>query len=275
MIGPIRVAIQGERGAYSEQAAVALYGAEAVIIPCRALQDVFLALSRKEADAAAVPIENSRAGTIVETYDLLLSHTFAVTGEYLLRVRHCLLGLPGTSLDEIRHAYSHPQALAQCRGFLERHAIAPENAYDTAGSAQSLMRLGDRTAAAIASRRAAELFGLAILAEGIEDRQDNVTRFLAVGSPPRIPAAGGRSLLAFTVPNEPGALVRCLGPFARHDCNLSKLESRPGQDEAFTYVFYLDVDRRADDPACARALEELAAVATSCRLLGSFGSSDA
>ena len=271
MTSPARVAIQGERGAYSEQAALALYGPEADIVPRRSLQDVFAALRDGEADAAAVPVENSRAGTIVETYDLLLAHRFQVTGEYRLRVRHCLLGLQGSRLDEIRRAYSHPQALAQCRTFLDRHAIAPESAYDTAGSAQNLARLGDRSAAAIASRRAAELFGLAVLAEGIEDRDDNVTRFLAVGPPPTLAQGPGRSLVAFTVPNEPGSLHRCLEPFARHGCNLSKLESRPDQESPFAYVFYLDVDAHAEDAALARALGELSTVASSVRVLGSFG----
>ncbi len=271
MTGPLRVAIQGERGAYSEQAALALYGRDAAILPCRTLQDVFAALRRGDAAAAAVPVENSRAGTIVETYDLLLTHDFPVTGEYRLRVRHCLLGLQGAALEDIRRAYSHPQALAQCCSFLERHAITPESAYDTAGSAAEVARRGDRAAAAIASRRAAELLGLSVLAEGIEDRQDNVTRFLAVGSPPSIDPGPPRSLVAFTVPNQPRALYRCLEPFARHDCNLSKLESRPDQQTPFAYVFYLDVDRRADDPDLAQALEELSPIATSWRLLGSFG----
>ncbi len=271
MTPPVRVAIQGERGAYSEQAALALYGPESAIVPRRTLRDTFAALEAGEADAAAVPVENSRAGTIVETYDLLLEHAYPVTGEFLLRVRHCLLGLPGAALEEIRAAYSHPQALAQCRTFLERHAITPESAYDTAGSAQELARLGDRTAAAIASRRAAELFGLMVLAEGIEDRDDNVTRFVAVGRPPILDPGPGRCLVAFTVPNEPGSLYRCLEPFARHRCNLSQLESRPDQRSPFAYVFYLDVDRRADDAELDQALKELSAVATSCRVLGSFG----
>lgn len=272
MTAALRVAIQGERGAYSEEAALALYGQAADILPCRTLQDVFSALARGAADAAAVPVENSRAGTIVETYDLLLSHPYPVTGEYRLRVRHCLLGLPGATLEDVRMAYSHPQALAQCRSFLERHAIMPESAYDTAGSAADIARRGDRAAAAIAARRASELFGLTILAEGIEDRPDNVTRFLAVLAPPILEPSPGRSLVAFTVPNEPKALYRCLEPFARHDCNLSKLESRPDQETSFAYVFYLDVDRRADDPALAQALAELSRIATTSRLLGSFGS---
>ncbi len=267
----LSVAIQGERGAYSEEAALALYGPEAVIVPCRTLHDVFLALDQGNAHAAAVPVENSRAGTIVETYDNLLAHGYPVTGEYRLRVRHCLLGLPGAELADIRRAYSHPQALSQCRRFLEGHGIVAESAYDTAGSAADLAGRRDPTAAAIASRRAGELFGLAILAEGIEDRQDNVTRFLAVAAPPTLAPGPGRTLLAFTVGNEPKALYRCLGPFAKHDCNLSKIESRPDLETPFDYVFYLDVDGRADEPGVAGAIAELAEIASSCRVLGTFG----
>jgi prephenate dehydratase len=267
----LRVAIQGERGAYSEEAALALYGQTAEIVPCRTLKDVFAALDAGRADAAAVPVENSRAGTIVETYDLLLTHRYPVTGEYRLRVRHCLLGLPGTSIADVRRAQSHPQALSQCSLFLQQHGISPESAYDTAGAAAYLARRRDPAAAAIASRRAAELFGLEILAEGIEDRQDNVTRFLALVEPPALAAGPGRTLLAFTVPNEPRALFRCLEPFARHECNLTKLESRPDLETAFDYVFYLDVDGRADRPPVAEALAELAGIASSYRMLGSFG----
>lgn len=266
-----RIAIQGERGAYSEQAALALYGPAVRVLPCRTLADVFATLDSGNADGAVVPVENSRAGTIVETYDLLLQHSFAVTGEYRLRVRHCLLGLPGARLEDITRAYSHPQALAQCAGFLKRHDIAPESAYDTAGSAQALQARGDHAAAAIASRRAAELFGLEVLAEGIEDRPDNVTRFLAVGRPPSLVPEHGRSLLCFTVPNEPAALYHCLEPFARHRLNLTKLESRPDLETPFDYVFYLDVDSRAAEPSLAAALAELSRIATSSRLLGSFG----
>ena len=268
---PPRIAIQGERGAYSEEAAVALFGADADIVPCRRLADVFAALDGGAADGAAVPVENSRAGTVVEAYDLLLARTHAVTGELRLRVRHCLLGLPGADIGGIRRARSHPQALAQCQGFLSGRAITAESAYDTAGSAKELAAAGDASLGAIASRRAAAIYGLAVLAEGIEDRPDNVTRFVAVGRAPSRAAGFSKSLLAFSTPNEPGALVRCLEPFARRGLNLSKIESRPDGETPFAYVFYLDVDHRADQPEMAAALQDLGRVARSVRLLGSFG----
>lgn len=268
--GSLRVAIQGERGAYSEQAALALYGDAIEVVPCRTLQDVFAALTEGTVDAAAVPVENSRAGTVVEAYDLLVRHPFPVHGACLQPIHHCLLGVPGARIEHIRRALSHPQALSQCQEYLRGRGIEAVAAYDTAGSAGIVVREGIPEVAAIASRRAGEIYGLEILAEDIEDATDNVTRFFAVGSPPLRQGDHGQSVVAFTVPNQPKALYSCLRPFADLGLNLSKLESRPSGVRPFEYVFYTVVDAAADEPHCAEALSRLREIAASYRLLGSF-----
>lgn len=266
----LRVAIQGERGAYSEQAALELYGDTIEVVPCRTLQDVFAALSEDTVDAAAVPVENSRAGTVVEAYDQLVRHPFAVYGAHLHPIHHCLLGVPGGRIEVIRRALSHPQALSQCQDYLRGHGIEAVAAYDTAGSAGIVAREGRADTAAVASRRAAEIYGLEVLAADIEDAPDNVTRFFAVARPPLRQGDRGQSVVAFTVANQPKALYSCLAPFAELGLNLSKLESRPSGVRPFEYVFYTVVDAAADEPHCAEALARLEATAASYRLLGSF-----
>ncbi len=269
--GALRIAIQGERGAYSEEAALALYGREIEVLPRRTLADVFAALAAEEADGAAVPVENSRAGTVVEAYDELVRHPFAVYGEHLQPIHHCLLGLPGSELSGIRHVKSHPQALSQCREYLRARGIDAVAAYDTAGSAKDLAAVGDPAVAAIASRRAGEIYGLSILATEIEDAKDNQTLFYAVGAPPRAAGGGaGRTVVAFHVANRPQALVSCLEPFASRGLNLSKLESRPSGLRPFEYVFYTVVDSHVSEAACAEAMSELRERAAAARVLGSY-----
>lgn len=266
----LRVAIQGERGAYSEQAALALYGPDIEVVPCRTLVDLFAALSDGQAAAAAVPVENSRAGTVVEAYDQLFLHRFEVLGEHLQPIHHCLLGVEGATLEGIRRAHSHPQALAQCQGYLRGRGIEAVAAYDTAGSAAQIAADGRRDVAAIASRRAGEIYGLQVLEADIEDAKDNATRFYAVGRPPIATGTEGRSVVAFTVQNRPRALVSCLEPFADLGLNLSKLESRPSGQAPFEYVFYTIVDAAPDDLACAEALHRLEGAASSYRLIGTY-----
>ncbi|MFN3286385.1 MAG: prephenate dehydratase, partial [bacterium] len=181
----LRVAFQGERGAFSEEAALRHFGT-VELLPRRTLREVFEAVAEGEAHAGMVPVENSEAGSINETYDLLLQfhHAVRITGEVTLRVSHCLLGVPGTRLDRVRRVYSHPQALAQCELFLRQLGVEVVPYYDTAGSAQMLAQNPSPEAAAIASRRAAELYGLAVLAEEIQTNPMNYTRFLSVARSP-------------------------------------------------------------------------------------------
>jgi len=238
----MQVAIQGEPGSFSHEAAGNVFP-EATILPCTLSLDVFQALSKGGVDAAVIPIENSLAGSVVEHYDLLLDHDVAIESESLLRIRHNLIAVPGSSLDRVQRVYSHPVALAQCRKFLEQHpAIEAVPFYDTAGSVKQLMELRDRNAAAIASARAAEYYGGEILAAGIEDNAENFTRFFVIRQRKDVSRSADEDKvsLAFTVENRPGTLVAALEVFASQGTNLTKIESRPVQGKPWQYVFYVD-----------------------------------
>lgn len=266
----MRVAFQGEPGAYSEEAAVVLFG-DTEVLPCRSLREVFAAVLKEQADVALVPIENSLAGSIHETYDLLVRSPLHITGEVMLRIDHCLLALPGQELHAITKVLSHPQALAQCDEFLYRLGVELVATYDTAGSARAIRQQELRGCAAVASRRASVTYGLDILRAGIQTYEHNCTRFYALGRQPAPRDQGPhKTVLAFTAEHRPAALYWCLGCFACRQLNLLKLESRPVRTRPWEYMFYLDIEGHQDDIRLAQALEELALRATSVRVLGSF-----
>ncbi|HEV2356392.1 MAG TPA: prephenate dehydratase [bacterium] len=266
----MRVAFQGEPGAHSEEAVFRVFGEHVEPVPCRDLVETFEATVSGRAETAVVPVENSQAGSINETYDLLLKHDLVIVGEYDLRVHQNLLALPGRSLDEIRQAYSHPQALAQCDAFLRHHRIEPLVYGDTAGSAKMLAEERPPGAAAIASRRAAQLYGLAVLAEAIETNPNNYTRFLALDRSPAPRTDRSKTSIVFVVENRPGTLYLALGALATRGINLAKIESRPGRERPWDYVFYVDVDGHADDDAMRAALDELGRHTSFLRVLGSY-----
>jgi prephenate dehydratase len=265
----LRVAFQGERGAYSEEAVTQLFG-EIEVQPHATLRDVFEAVTVGRADRAVVPAENSHAGSINETYDLLLAHALFITGELDLRIRHCLLALPGQELRAIRQVYSHPQALAQCETFLRQYRMDPVLAYDTAGSAKLVAERRLTGAAAIAGRAAAHIYGLAILAEGIETNPANYTKFLSLAREPAPRVSGGKTSIVFTTQNVPGALYHALGAFATRAINLTKLESRPRRQIPWEYLFYVDFEGHQDDAQAAAALADLSRITTFLRVLGSY-----
>ncbi|HET7699579.1 MAG TPA: prephenate dehydratase domain-containing protein, partial [Candidatus Limnocylindria bacterium] len=240
------VAYQGLAGAFSEAAAAALFRDEA-LLACRTFAEVFSALERAEVDAAVVPVENTHAGSVADVYDLLRTHrTAIIVAETIVRVRHCLLGVPGTTLDAVKIARSHPQALAQTEDFLRTHQIQPEVAFDTAGAAMEVARIKDPTVAAVASRRAAARYGLVVLADGIETSDDNFTRFFALARrgddavtrrvDPAQLAGPAKTSLVYTTKNQPGALTRSLQPFATAGLQLTKIESRPSRAAPWQYV---------------------------------------
>ncbi|MBM4433783.1 MAG: prephenate dehydratase [Chloroflexi bacterium] len=274
----MRVAYQGVPGAFSEAAVASLFP-ECEALPRETFADVFDALEGGAAQAAVVPVENSQAGAVVDVYDLLRRHRDAlIVAEAKVRVRHHLLGVPGARLEDVRTARSHPQALAQSAEWLRDRGIRSAVAFDTAGAAAEVAQLGDASVAAVASARAAERYGLAVLARSIETAADNMTRFFALARSAdvaaRIPAAlrsgPPKTSLAYATANLPGALVRSLQPFATAGLQLTKIESRPSREQAWDYVFYLDFE---GDPASSPATEALALMRTACawvHVLGTY-----
>lgn len=263
------VAFQGENGAYSEEAIRQQYGADVETLPCRTFEDIFAALAADRGTAGAVPVENSLAGSINKAYDLLLDHDFRVQGEILLRVRHNLLTLPGNG-EKIEQVRSHPQALAQCEGFLNRHGYEAIPWYDTAGSAKELAEKPEPNVGVIASVLAAEIYELEIVQQGIEDLHYNFTRFFIIGKGDAEYAPDSKTSLVFATPHSPGALYACLGEFAERNINLAKLESRPRRNRPWEYVFYLDFMGHWQEPDCSAAVLGLLNRAAFVKMLGSY-----
>ena len=265
------VAYQGEPGSFSEEGVIALFP-DAEHRALTSVRKVFEAVEVGRADLGVVPMENSQAGSINETYDLFLKHGLHLVGETIVRVDHCLLALPGANIDEIKEVISHPQAVAQCEEFLAALGASVRADYDTAGAAKRIVDEKLEHTGAIASRRAADLYGLSVLAERIQTYPDNYTRFGALSRSPDSLGDPDKSSLVFGVSHVAGSLFRCLGAFAEHHLSLSKLESRPRPGRPWEYVFYADLDARADDPAMIEALSEVSEHATFTRLLGSYAS---
>jgi prephenate dehydratase len=271
----VRIAFQGEPGAFSEAAALR-WRPDGEVVACPAFEDVFAAVEAGRVTCGVLPIENSIGGTIHRNYDLLLAHDLRIIGEVELPVVHALVALPGTTLDTVKTIYSHPQALAQCDRFLRSLAgVEVVATYDTAGSARLISERGLTEAAAIASERAAEVFGLEVLRSSIQDFRDNITRFLVIGrgnarqDALQIPAAN-KTTLVFSLPNEPGSLFKALSVFALRGIDLTKLESRPIPGRPWEYLFYADLAVGMHEFRCGRALSHLGEFAPSVRVLGSY-----
>lgn len=276
--GPLIVAFQGELGAFSEEAVRTWFGAEVEPLPCREFREVAQRVRAGEARAGLLPVENSLAGSVQPAYDALAEPGLSVVGEVIRPIRHFLLGLPGASLDGVRRAISHPVALAQCGTFLSSHPeIEAVAVYDTAGAAREVARGGDLSVAAIAAHRAAERYGLEVLAADLQDRSDNQTRFLVVReeSAPRLPReegddqSGWKTALLVETENRPGSLVDILLPLAEEGVNLSKLESRPGPTP-WSYRFFLEFEGNPEQAGAKRALRGVRQRARSVRVLGTF-----
>ncbi len=267
----MKIAIQGERGAYSEAAALEHFGPETDILPCASFDQAFDAVENGEVDGGLLPIENSLAGSIHRNYDLLLQHKLAIIGEHHLRVSHCLIGHAGVSLGEIRKVISHPQALAQCDRYLRAlPGVTTEVVYDTAGSVKMVRESGDRTLAGVASRRAAEVYGMSIIAAGIEDDPANYTRFLSIAKQPVTPSGDCKTSIVVAMKNLPGALFKAMSVFALRDIDLTKIESRPLVGKVWEYLFYIDLAGSTADPNVQRALANLEEYASLLRVLGSY-----
>jgi prephenate dehydratase len=269
-----KIAFQGEPGAYSELAAFELFGSEIGTLPCESFDLVYEAILGDAVTHGLLPFENSLAGSVHRNFDLVLRHELHIVSEYHLRVSHCLLGIPGTQIENIQRAHSHPQALAQCEANLAELGLQHVAEKDTAGSARLIREWQDPQAAAIASTRAAEVYDLKILRDNLEDNPHNYTRFLALTKEPLLvddPEEGDhKTSIVFSLKNIPGVLFKALSVFALRDIDLTKIESRPIQGQPWEYMFYVDFAGHQQALNCSRALEHLGELAVFLRVLGSY-----
>ncbi len=272
----VKVAFQGELGAFSQQAIRQLLGPRAKPSPRQRFDQAFAALRAGEVQAAVLPIENTLAGSVHENYDLLLKYDFEITGETNVRIVHHLIAPPGVRFQSIRQVYSHPVALNQCLDFFARHKrIERVSHYDTAGSVKMIMEERPDGAAAIASELAARIYGAKILKREIEDDRRNFTRFFLLepaGSKPRGRGRDWKTSLVFSTRNQPGSLYRALSALALRDLNLVKIESRPRRGKPWEYMFYLDLLGHRDEKNVRNALGHLSELADFLRVLGSYHS---
>ncbi|MFC1592973.1 prephenate dehydratase [Candidatus Omnitrophota bacterium] len=266
----IVVAFQGEIGAYSEAAAVRSFGPSVITKPCESLDDVFRTVEQNETQFGIVPIENSLEGSISRVYDLLLDSSLKVRGELELRVAHCLIASPETRLDLIKKVYSHPQALGQCQAFLKHLGCEVIPTYDTAGSVKMIKEKGITDGGAIASVRAAEIYGMKIIAREIEDNPNNFTRFFVLSKQDSPPSGNDKTSIVFSVRHKAGALFEFLRELTTSNINLTKIESRPTRQKPWEYNFYLDFEGHREDSAPRAALEKLRNTSTFVKVLGSY-----
>ena len=270
-----RVAFQGERGAFSEEAVLKLLGNGIELVPRPTFEAMFTAIDEDAADYILAPIENSLAGSVHRTFDLLIESRLSILAEEIIPIVHNLIGLPGATLEQITTIESHPVALAQCEEFFRaRPQLKRMATEDTAGSVRKIVEAGDPTYAAIASRRAAEIHGGKIVREHVEDNPENYTRFLLLGPLSKASDAANKLSLVFETAHRPGALFHALGPFARRKINLMKIESRPIPGRPWEYRFYLDLQASALDPEASAAIAELETLALNLRILGSYISAE-
>lgn len=268
-----RVFYQGEPGCYSEEAAAGFFGERVHSEGLPWFDDVFAALARGDADYGMLPIENSSTGSIRQVYDLLAEYDFSLVGEYQVKVEHCLAVLPDVELADIRTVYSHEQGLMQCDRFLDGHRDWRRvPVLDTAGSAKQVRESGDRTAAAICSRRAAKLYGLKVLAFPINHNTANVTRFVAVSPCPELREGRDKISVLLSIPHRVGALYEILTLFSVQGLNLQKIESRPIAGRGWEYLFFLDFSGDLTEPRMDGVLHELSQLTEELRVLGNFKS---
>src|SRR3979409_739744 len=275
MTQKLKIAFQGEPGANSHIAIVEAYP-DAEPLPCPTFEDALAAIASGEADLGMIPIENSVAGRVADIHHLLPDSGLFIVGEWFLPIRHQLMALKGAKLADIKTVESHVHALGQCRRIIRKLGIKPIVAADTAGSARDIAERGDKTAGAIASRLAGEIYGLDILAENIEDEAHNTTRFIVLSREKKwAPRDNGKvvTTFVFRVKNVPAALYKAMGGFATNGINMTKLESYMIEGNFFATQFYSDVEGHPDDPSLARALDELKFFSRELRILGVYPAS--
>lgn len=270
MTPPVRVAFQGVHGAYSEQALRQHFGSAVEVVPCVDLNALFGAFQREHVDYLMLPVENALAGAVSMAYELLMDSDLRIQAEVFLHVHHMLVAPSGVSLADVKQVRSHPQALAQCDQYLRRHKLEPVPWWDTAGSARDLAKDMAPQTAAISSQLAAELYGLEVLGSEIEDVPFNFTRFFVLGQGDPQPGEYNKTSIVFATRNRPSALYDCLGEFAQHGLNLTKIESRPRRNRPWEPVFFLDFEGHWQERAVQEALAKLLQHASFVKMLGSY-----
>jgi chorismate mutase / prephenate dehydratase len=266
----VKVTYQGETGAYSEMAVFKFFGSKIEPVACKDFRDVFESVKTGEVPNGVVPIENSIEGSVNQNYDLFLTYDLKVCGEVAVKLAHVLIANPNSKFEDIESVYSHPQALAQCRSYLEKHKWEIIPAYDTAGAVKSIKEKSLFNAAAIASEKAADLYGMRILARDIADNPSNYTRFLVLSNEDAAPTGDDKTSIIFSAKHAPGTLYHALSEFASRNINLTRIESRPTKTTAWQYNFYLDFEGHRTEKRCAEALRALEKYATFVKILGSY-----
>lgn len=273
MSAPLRVAFQGELGAFSEEAIQQLWNGDVEPVPCREFRDVAAAIASGSVDRAVLPIENTVVGSVQGAHDAIdATPGIHAIAETVVAVHHCLLGPPGATFDQVRNVFSHPVALAQCEKFFRDYPrLTVHPVYDTAGAALDVSNLADPAFAAIASRNAAKRYSLDVLVADVEDRPDNQTRFIAFARAPQPLAAGtsARTMLLLTTKDVPGALLDALAPLAQHGVNVRRIETRP-TGEPWSYRFFVEFDHQVGDVAAETVVTKIAALAHEVRLVGTY-----
>ena len=266
----IRVAFQGELGAFSQQATHQHFGEGTATLRCRTFAEIFDAIHEGQATHGILPVENTLAGTVMPAYDLLVDHDLRIQAEVILRVEHNLMAPPGTKMSELERVLSHPQALAQCERTLQRLGLEPVTHYDTAGAARDLASVPQPATAAIASALAADIYGLEILASNLEDQLLNYTRFFVLGrdDPPRHDPS--KTSVIFSTRHVPGALYSVMSVLAEREINLTRIQSRPRRNRPWHYLFYVDFEGHEDDPRVRDAMLGILKRASFLKVLGSY-----
>ncbi|MCL2642242.1 MAG: prephenate dehydratase [Candidatus Bathyarchaeota archaeon] len=266
----MKVTYQGETGAYSEMAVYKFFGNTIEPVPCKNFKDVFESVKTNNAPNGVVPIENSIEGSINQNYDLFLNYDLKVCGEVAVKLAHVLITNPQTNFEDIKTIHSHPQALGQCRNYIEKHKWETTPTYDTAGSVKIIKEKQLPNAAAIASEKAADLYNMKIIAHNIADNPSNYTRFLVLSHKDAPPTGDDKTSIIFSAKHTPGTLHNAIGEFASRNINLTRIESRPTKTTPWQYNFYIDIEGHQTEKRCTEAIQALQKHTTFTKILGSY-----
>lgn len=266
----IRVSFQGERGAYGESAARSFFNEKIESVPLTTFAEVLENTSIDKTEYAILPVENSLEGSVGESYDLLYSTSLNATGEIYHKIEHCLIGID--KLEEVDTVYSHPQALGQCRKFIEQHNMKTIPAYDTAGSVKIVKELNKKNCACIASKAAASIYNMPIIAESIANNMNNHTRFLILSKKESLETGNDKTSIIFSIKHEPGSLHRIIENFHKNSVNLTKIESRPTKANTWEYNFYVDFEGHKKNPQILEMLDKIKQETLFMKVLGSYPS---